>query len=104
MELATQSNASDRPEGRVSNPGTIAPQAARVLAIAAKKGRIGPAWEQLWSYGVAPSTVETAEAVQRKWAPEPSVPLPATLPLPPTEITEAVVSQKQLVTASHAQA
>eukprot|EP00971_Amphidinium_carterae_P279112 5540739-Amphidinium_carterae.1 len=48
-------------------------QAARSLASAAREGRIGPAWKQLWSYGLAPCTQEAA-AVRTKWAPTPSRP------------------------------
>eukprot|EP00971_Amphidinium_carterae_P018057 355968-Amphidinium_carterae.1 len=81
------------------NPGTITPQAAKSLVFSAREGRIGPAWKQLWSYGIAPNTHETAEAVQHKWAPAPTTALPSITPLPPTEIAEAVSSQKQWLTA-----
>eukprot|EP00971_Amphidinium_carterae_P007842 155282-Amphidinium_carterae.1 len=92
---AMLSNVGNRPNTVAHNPGTITPQAAKALVSAAREGRIGPAWKQLWSYGVAPHSATTAEAVQRKWAPAPSTALPAITPCPPTETAEAVTAAKQ---------
>eukprot|EP00971_Amphidinium_carterae_P306803 6097283-Amphidinium_carterae.1 len=64
-----------------ANPGTVTPAAAKRIAAAAKEGKIGTAWKQLWSYGVATPTAHTAEAVERKWAPQAEYPLPSPLPL-----------------------
>eukprot|EP00971_Amphidinium_carterae_P200578 3980278-Amphidinium_carterae.3 len=95
LQLALVSNVSPRSTTGGYNPGTTTPQAAKSLVSSAREGRIGPAWKQLWSHGIAPNTTETAEAVQHKWAPAPTTALPSITPLPPTEIAEAVLSQKQ---------
>eukprot|EP00971_Amphidinium_carterae_P335705 6471691-Amphidinium_carterae.2 len=100
QRLALASNVSTRNPSGAHNPGTITPQAAKSLVSSAREGRIGPAWKQLWSHGIAPNTAETAEAVQRKWAPAPTTTLPSITPLPPTEIAEAVSSQKQWLLAT----
>eukprot|EP00971_Amphidinium_carterae_P238737 4739245-Amphidinium_carterae.5 len=52
-----------------TNPGTVTPAAAKRIAAAAKEGKIGTAWKQLWSYGVATPNDHAAEAVEKKWAP-----------------------------------
>eukprot|EP00971_Amphidinium_carterae_P129774 2570395-Amphidinium_carterae.1 len=96
---AMMSNVGIRPNHAAHNPGTITPQAAKALVSAAREGRIGPAWKQLWSHGVAPHSEDTAEAVQRKWSPAPATALPAITPSPPTETAEAVTSQKQWLLA-----
>eukprot|EP00971_Amphidinium_carterae_P335939 6472043-Amphidinium_carterae.1 len=97
---AMVSNVSSRSTMTSHNPGTITSQAAKALVTSAREGRIGPAWKQLWSHGIAPNTAETAAAVQRKWAPAPSTALPSITPLPPTEIAEAVTAQKQWLQAT----
>eukprot|EP00971_Amphidinium_carterae_P153696 3047605-Amphidinium_carterae.1 len=99
FELALETNTAEAVPSPPHNPGTITPQAAKALLRAARDGRIGPAWKQLWSHGLAAISEATAEAVQAKWAPAAAAPLPPTTPVPPVDIAEVVTSPKQWVRA-----
>eukprot|EP00971_Amphidinium_carterae_P325311 6455515-Amphidinium_carterae.1 len=63
-------------------PGLITKSAAKRIQQAAGHGRVGAAWRQLWSYGIAPSTEQTMTEIKAKWktlpqdsCPEPTAPL-----------------------------
>eukprot|EP00971_Amphidinium_carterae_P348121 6490332-Amphidinium_carterae.1 len=64
-------------------PGLITKNSAKRIQRAAGHGRVGAAWRQLWSYGVAPSTEHTMGEIKAKWrtmpqdsCPEQGAPLP----------------------------
>eukprot|EP00971_Amphidinium_carterae_P077148 1524028-Amphidinium_carterae.3 len=82
-------------------PRTVTPAAAKRIANAAKEGKIGSAWKQLWSYGIATPDERTAEAVQRKWAPPAKYPLPSHLPLAPSEVVNSILTQNNWKHALH---
>eukprot|EP00971_Amphidinium_carterae_P109637 2171365-Amphidinium_carterae.1 len=63
-------------------PGLVTKSVAKRIQQAAGHGRVGAAWRQLWSYGVAPSTEQTMSEIKAKWktlpqdsCPEPTAPL-----------------------------
>ena len=50
-------------------PGLVTGPSAHKLMQAAKHGRLSSAWKQLFSYGLAPPTVETKATLESKWRP-----------------------------------
>eukprot|EP00971_Amphidinium_carterae_P285778 5674272-Amphidinium_carterae.1 len=44
-----------------ATPGLITKASARRIQNAAENGRVGAAWRQLWSYGIAPSSEQTMQ-------------------------------------------
>eukprot|EP00971_Amphidinium_carterae_P236903 4702111-Amphidinium_carterae.1 len=50
-----------------ATPGLITKASAKRIQNAAENGRVGAAWRQLWSYGIAPSSEQTMQAMLSKW-------------------------------------
>eukprot|EP00971_Amphidinium_carterae_P207449 4115991-Amphidinium_carterae.1 len=75
-------------------PGLITKSSALRIQQAAGHGRVGAAWRQLWSYGVAPSTEQTMQDIKMKWKTMPQDPCPDTgAPLP--QITSARIASTE---------
>eukprot|EP00971_Amphidinium_carterae_P309702 6154661-Amphidinium_carterae.2 len=72
-------------------PGLITKGSAKRIQRAAENGRVGAAWRQLWSYGIAPSTSQTMQSMLSKWKTMPQDPCPSALRKLP-QITSARVA------------
>ena len=57
------------PDPSPQRPGLVTGPSAHKLMQAAKHGRLSSAWKQLFSYGLAPPTVETRATLESKWRP-----------------------------------
>ena len=64
----------DPPASPERSPGVLTEADHRRLLHVARQGRLTAAWRQLYSHGVAASTLDTQRLLEQKWIPAPAFP------------------------------